>query len=200
MASQKTTLKVIQGQQGVNTNPGNLPEEAGTSQNGDRREFVDYLFERHRVSLLKYLTKFMSSRDDAEEVLQEAYIRIMQVETLDSIEAKARSYLFKIATNLARDRARKQVSQFRQHHVPFEDKDLPYDAPLPDELAEWQEGLQAVKQCLLELSPRCQQVTIMHFIEGLSYSEIAKILRISKKTVVRDIALVLQLCQVRLVE
>ena len=163
-------------------------------------EFVDYLFERYRVSLLRYLTRLMSNKEDAEEVLQDTYIRIMQIETLDSIEAKARGYLFKIATNLVRDRARKQKIQFRYPHVPFEDKYLSYDAPSPDELAEWQEGLQAVKECLLELSPRCQQITVMHFIEGLSYSEIAKILRISKKTVVRDMAMVLALCQVRLVE
>ena len=193
MTSLKNTLKVIQGKKTVS-------EERITSQTGDRQEFVDYLFDRYRVSLLKYLTKFMSSREDAEDVVQEAYIRIMQVETLDNIEAKARSYLFTIATNLARDRARKQMVQFRHGHVSFDGKDLPNDAPSPDKLAEWQEGLQGVKQCLLELSPRCQQVTIMHFIEGLSYSEIAKILRISKKTVVRDIALVLQLCQMRLVE
>ena len=200
MTSLKHTLRVIQGQKDVTANPDNISQECITSQTGDRREFVDYLFERYRVSLLKYLTKFMSSREDAEDVVQEAYIRIMQVETLNNIEAQARSYLFTIATNLARDRARKQKVQFQHAHVSLDGKDLPYDAPSPDKLAEWQEGLQAVKQCLLELSPRCQQVTIMHFIEGLSYSEIAKILRISKKTVVRDIALVLQLCQLRLVE
>ena len=200
MAASKGTLKVIRGQKGVHTNPDNHSEECTTQHDGDRREFVDYLFERYRVSLLKYLTRLMSSKEDAEEVLQDTYIRIMQIETLDSIEAKARGYLFKIATNLVRDRARKQKTQFRHSHVPFDDKELSYDAPSPDELAEWQEGLQAVKECLLELSPRCQQITVMHFIEGLSYSEIAKILRISKKTVVRDMAMVLALCQVRLVE
>ena len=200
MTASKRALKVIRGGKDVRANSDNSSKDCAAEHYGDRREFIDYLFERYRASLLKYLTRLTLNREDAEEVLQDTYIRIMQVETLDSIEARARGYLYKTATNLVRDRARKQKIRFRYPHVPFEDKELSYDAPSPDELAEWQEGLQAVKECLLQLSPRCRQVALMHFIEGLSYSEIAKILGISKKTVVRDMAMVLASCQVRLVE
>lgn len=183
-------LKLIQGQQQAGNSDSSLWE-----QSEERREFVDYLFERYHGSLLRYLTQLTANSHDAEEVLQEAFIRIMRVETLDTLEARARGYLFKIATNIIRDRKRKEASQFHSAHLPIQDLELENQAPLPEKLFEWQEGLRSVKKCLLELSPRCQKVFILHCIESLSYKEISKILNVSTKTVERDMLMAIELCQ-----
>lgn len=184
-------LKLIQGQREA--------EHRGFSdvspQSEERREFVDYLFERYHSSLLRYLTQLTANAHDAEEVLQEAFIRIMRVETLDTLEARARGYLFKIATNIIRDRKRKEASQFYSAHLSLNDIELENQEPLPEKLFEWHERLRAIKGCLLELKPRCQKVFILHCIENLSYREISKILNVSTKTVERDMLMAVTLCQ-----
>ena len=54
------------------------------------------------------------------------------------------------------------------------------------------------KQVLLDLPPRHRQVFLLHVTQNMSYRNIAKHLNVSAKTVERDIAMVLELCQGRL--
>lgn len=184
-------LKLIQGQS--QDDHSGSPDLSPESE--ERREFVDYLFERYHHSLLRYLRQLTANTHDAEEVLQEAFIRIMRVETLDTLEARARGYLFKIATNIIRDRKRKEASQFYSAHLSIDDIELENQSPVPEKLFEWQEGLRSIKRCLMELSPRCQKVFVLHCIESLSYKEISKILNVSTKTVERDMLMAIELCQ-----
>jgi RNA polymerase sigma-70 factor (ECF subfamily) len=55
-----------------------------------------------------------------------------------------------------------------------------------------------LKQALLDLPPRHRQVFLLHVTENMSYRTIAKHLGVSTKTVERDLAMVLELCQSRL--
>ncbi len=78
---------------------------------GERAALVERLFSHHRTALLQYLTRLLSNSDDAEEVLQETYVRLLRVEHLDHLDDQVRRFLFKIATNLARDRFRQRKSR-----------------------------------------------------------------------------------------
>jgi AraC-like DNA-binding protein len=59
-------------------------------------------------------------------------------------------------------------------------------------------GIQLIKQALLDLPPRHRQVFLLHVTQSMSYGTIARHLGISAKTVQRDIAMVLELCQSRI--
>ena len=72
-------------------------------------EFARELFELHRLSLYRYLVGLLPSKDDAREVLQETYLRLLRQRSFDHIRGNARAYLFQIATNLARDLFRQRT-------------------------------------------------------------------------------------------
>jgi len=165
---------------------------------GDRREVVDYLFARYHRPLLRYITKMMPNLGEAEEVLQETYARIMCVEKLDNLEIRARAYIFTIASNIVRDRLRQKIARFSDKHLPLEDLELISEVPSPENLVEWNEALQIVKHCLLELKPRCRKIFLLRMVEQLTYKAIAEVMSVSAKTVERDMTLAVQLCRMRL--
>ena len=55
-----------------------------------------------------------------------------------------------------------------------------------------------LRQALLDLPPRHRRVFLLHVTQNMSYRAIARSLQVSTKTVQRDLAMVLELCQSRL--
>lgn len=163
-----------------------------------RSALIEKLFNEHRAALLQYLTRLLSSADDAEEVLQETYVRLLRLEHLDHLDDQVRRFLFKIATNLARDRFRLRKTHSASSHVPYELVEIAGEEETPAEIVDWNAGMQVIKQVLLDLPPRHRQVFLLHVTQNMSYRNIAKHLNVSAKTVERDIAMVLELCQGRL--
>lgn len=159
-------------------------------------EFVTSLFERCRRALLRYLVDLLSRREDAEDIMQETYIRLMNARTLERSDARARAFLFKIATNLAYDRFRERRVRGAQSEAVL--GDLASDAPSPERIVAFEQGVEIVKRTLLELAPRCRQVFLLRTSEGLPYEEIAERLNVSKRTVEREMQTALEICQERL--
>ncbi|HUO67710.1 MAG TPA: sigma factor, partial [Gammaproteobacteria bacterium] len=81
-----------------------LPESTDAARH--RHALVARTFERFRTPLLRYLTDLLTRRDEAEDVVQETYLRLMQVENIDI--GRVRALIFKVATNLAYDRFRQR--------------------------------------------------------------------------------------------
>src|SRR5690606_12280233 len=163
--------------------------------NAEHCRFVEQLFECYRRPLLRYVSGLLGRRGDAEDVLQEAYTRLLGVPALDRTPARARAYLFKTATNLVHDRFRRpEPSSDDVHDGIFADD----AAETPERIVDFEQGLDAVKRALLELKPRCRQVFLLRAAERLGYDEIAERLRISKRTVEREMKHALDVCQQRL--
>jgi RNA polymerase sigma factor (sigma-70 family) len=66
---------------------------------------VSQLFREHNRMLVGYLTTRLRSEQEAKEVAQEAYVRLLQLHE-PGTPSLLRAYLFKTATNLAIDRLR----------------------------------------------------------------------------------------------
>jgi RNA polymerase sigma factor CnrH len=175
-----------------------VPMIPGAGGDPSRSAVVERLFSDHRVALLQYLTRLLSSSEDAEEVLQETYLRLLRVEHLEHLDDQVRRFLFKIATNLARDRFRQRKSRSYAGHISYELVELVGNDDSPDEIIDWDAGMHVIKQVLLDLPPRHRQVFLLHVTQNMSYRTIARHLDVSTKTVERDIAMVLELCQGRL--
>jgi RNA polymerase sigma-70 factor (ECF subfamily) len=168
---------------------------APASRQAEHCRFVAQLFECYRRPLLRYVSGLLGRRGDAEDVLQEAYARLLAVSTLDRTPARARAYLFKTATNLVHDRFRRPEPTFdgASHEDAVADA-----AETPERIVDFEQGLDAVKRALLELKPRCRQVFLLRAAEGFDYDEIAARLRISRRTVEREMKHALDVCQQRL--
>src|SRR5688572_23474251 len=70
-----------------------------------RGQLIERLFREHNESLLRFLTARLSSSQDAREVAQEAYVRLLQLDRPGAI-GFLRAFLFKTAANIATDRLR----------------------------------------------------------------------------------------------
>jgi RNA polymerase sigma-70 factor (ECF subfamily) len=163
-----------------------------------RAGLVGALFATTQRSLVWYLSRQTATRSDAEDAAQEAYLRLLDVAGLEPDIQRARSYLYRTATNLVRDKHRRAAARCEQWHVPFEDVELESEGVPLDRVVDAQYGIEIVCAALGELSPRPRQAFLLHVCEGLSYSRIALVLSVSKKTIERDIVMVLELCRLRL--
>lgn len=165
----------------------------------DRRaDFVAGLFERHRVPLLWYLARYTPTREDAEEIVQESYLRLLNSPALELNDFRARSYLFRTARNLAFDLFRRRRSRCEHMHVDIETLDMTTDEPWPDEWADWHSSLEVFHRALTDILPRPREAFLLHCNERMTYQRIADKLGVSKKTVERDISMVHEVCRSRL--
>ena len=99
--------------------------QTASATNAARRAgLIASLFTRHRRSLLWYLMRLIRNRDDAEDIAQEAFARLLGVPHLDADPSRARNYLFATATNLARDNYRRRTARAESAHVPLHDLQL----------------------------------------------------------------------------
>ena len=123
---------------------------------------VAELFREHNRALVAFLRSRLDSLADAQEVAQEAYVRLVTLERPETIDS-LRAYLFRIATNLVRDRWR------RKDHQP---------SPEPDELANATHSPNLdtsidVRAALQSLKPRERELLWLAYVEGMSHTEIA---------------------------
>ena len=163
-----------------------------------RTELITSLFTRHRRSLLWYLMRLIPNRDDAEDIAQEAYVRLLGVPHLESEPSRARNYLFATATNLARDNYRRRTARAESAHVPLDDLQLEAPDPKPERLIDAERGCGIVDGALRDLPPRSRQAFVLYVHEQMTYERIALALGVSKKTIERDVALTVALCRSRL--
>ena len=167
--------------------------EAAASLGDPHVAFVTGVFVRFQRSLLRYLRGLLVRREDAEDVAQETYLRLVRAAALDRSEVRVRAFMFKAATNLAYDRFRQRQS--RGQHDDGELSALPDETPAADRVVALEQALRIVESTVLGLSPRCRQVFLLRASHECSYEEIAERLGVSKRTVEREMQTALDACQ-----
>jgi RNA polymerase sigma-70 factor (ECF subfamily) len=134
--------------------------------------------------LLGYLYRLTGSRDDAEDLLQELFLRVVRM--IDGYEHDGRflGWLFRIATNLVRDRVRRLARLPRTVTLPHSAEadgagatwmaagDLrgsPPDAPMV-----FHEEVDALQRALARLPAAEREVIMLRHFAELSFAEIAE--------------------------
>lgn len=157
-----------------------------------QRAFLVLLFNKYRGALVRHLERLVGSREDAAELAQETYLRVMRQVQTSRFEASARSYLFQTATNLARDHHRRQ--RFRAHdrldEIP--ETDLSFAGPLPEQSVDAEQAMGRLRAAIDRLPPLTRTVFLRARIENQSYVEIGRSLSLSTRTVERRIAEAMQ--------
>ncbi|MFA7597308.1 MAG: sigma-70 family RNA polymerase sigma factor [Novosphingobium sp.] len=150
-----------------------------------------------RSSLLRLSERILRDRPTAEDVTQSLWLRVQKIEDDPPIVNK-RAYLFKLATNLALDRAKAKQRHGDLFGEGPPSDDVADESPLADKMLLDREALGLVQSAIGELSPRCRTILHMRRIDGLSASEIADRLGISRQMVTRYIAQAMAHCLERL--
>lgn len=132
-------------------------------------------YDRTSRPLWAYLVRITGDRQQSDDVLQETYYRFYRAGARHESEAHRRNSLFRIATNVVRDAARRA-----KHHedVPLEDETggnvvLPDSAPTPDRAVEIRTDLARGMQ---QLEPLQRELLWLAYAQGASHEEIATVL------------------------
>lgn len=172
-----------------------MPEQRETPAAPDplRAELVTRVFVKFQRSLINYLRDLLVRREDAEDVAQETYVRLVGAAAHERSELHIRALMFRAATNLAYDKFRQRRTRGR--HDAAELAELPDEAPRAERVVEMEQAIAIVEQTLLELPPRCRQVFLLRTSHEWSYDAIAGRLGVSKRTVEREMQTALDACQ-----
>ena len=149
---------------------------------GDRAERIELLeevFESHGRDLVRLARIFTDDRNAAEDLVQEAFIRLYR--TADRVQDRSRipAYMRSIVLNLCRDHNRRGLMSLR-HQQRSSDLD---PTPEPDALVVRNEDQSHVIDALLSLSVRQRECLVLRYYLDLGEREIAATLGISPNSV-----------------
>lgn len=160
----------------------------GRARRGDREAFTQ-LIVQYQVPLYNMALRMVGGPEDAADIAQEAFLRAWEkIRTLR--EAPFKSWLFQIAANLCYDHFRRG----RRYGTMPEDEQagkvvgLGIATPDPQERAEANERNRLVRQSIAALEHDMRMAIVLRDVNGLSYDEIAGVLRVPLGTVKSRIA------------
>jgi RNA polymerase sigma factor (sigma-70 family) len=143
--------------------------------------WMDDLTERLR----RFVRSRVANRHDAEDVIQEAYLRVLRYSAGHAVENEER-LLFSAARNLAVDSHRRR--KVREQNVADYAVFAAEESPPSDEVLGARQRLTHVEAAIAALPARCREIFLMHRIDGMSYSQIARSVAISVSAVEKHIA------------
>ena len=155
-------------------------------QAGDGRAF-ELLVCRHEQRVFRLLMRMMGSREEAEDVAQETFLRLHRYGHRFRSEALFSTFVYRVAINAALNRrrtlgrTRDRISKLQVRQAAGDD--LPQTPRDPEDAAIGSETSARVREALDRLSPSLRFPVVLYDIEGLAYGEIARVLGIREGTV-----------------
>jgi RNA polymerase sigma-70 factor (ECF subfamily) len=157
---------------------------------GDLKAFEE-IYQLYHRRIYNAVYGMLGDPDDAQDVTQDVFMRLYDaLPTLRADEAFS-TYLYRIALNLCRDRARrKKRVRFQSMDTPRADDEgdaEPMEFPdlgkLPEETLTNDELQRRVREAVITLSTDHKAVIVMHHFQGMEVNDIARILGVPTGTV-----------------
>ena len=148
------------------------------------RERVVQLFDELRGPVFQHLLYLGLVPEEADEVVQETFLRLFQHLLVQGGDQNLRGWVFKVAHNISHDRrkGRKYLAAVDPDQWRNATESRPDSSPSPEELLIRRERADWLRAQMASLSPQQQQCLHLR-VEGFRYREIADILGISVSTV-----------------
>jgi RNA polymerase sigma-70 factor (ECF subfamily) len=167
---------------------------------GDRDAFR-VLVERHSPNVFRLAYRMTGNQHDAEEVVQEAFLRAYQKLSQFAARANFGTWVYRIAANYAIDRMRQRKSEdANREPAPRANEDgvefdpmsfVPDAAPNPERLAQSEQLADHMRRAMLQLTPAERTAFVMRHWGGSGIEEIAEALKSSssaaKNTIFRSV-------------
>lgn len=144
-----------------------------------RVSLVEKLYHQEAASLVRLARLFTDDRTGAEDIVQEAFIRLYRAADRIEDTEKSAAYLRSIVLNLARDHNRRGLLLLRHQDSMID----PRSPEAPEDLVVRSEGQAEVIDALNGLSPRQRDCLVLRFYMGLTERQIAATLAISPNSV-----------------
>lgn len=140
------------------------------------------------VHRLKRLLRGRARHEDAEDLIQEAFLRMQEYCRKGGQVRDDEGFLIRTVTRLAINARRDGHRELYAEEKPEDLLFLIDTQPLPDEVLAADECLLQMRTALDEVSRRTREVFFMHRLEGLSYAQIAQEMNLSVSSIEKMIA------------
>lgn len=167
--------------------PNGLSEDAAQQSTGPDISDIRHIYETEAPRLRRYFQARLRSRDDAGDLVQESFVRLVGCMARAELPRPA-AYLQRIAQNLLLDRYKRLETRLSAFHVPI-GEDFEIAIP-PDQAAriEADDVMRIYRRALEELPQRTREIFLAHRVDELTYRQIAQNMGISIPTVQYHVA------------
>ena len=154
-----------------------------------RQQKLEDLYRRFRPTLLAYFLRRVHDPAEAEDLAHDVLLRLagIPLEQLRSADA----YIFQVAANLLRDRARraKVRAAYATSRQALDDAaEVEASAPDPERIEQARRSIRALVARLKELPDRTREIFILYRIENVARHEIARAFDLSISSVEKEVA------------
>jgi len=142
-------------------------------------EDFERIFNENHALVYRVAYRITGSNEDAEDVLQTLFLRLLRRESIPDIERNPRAYMHRAAINISLDIVKQRSRSVATGNVEEELADRssrPHRTPA-FRVQDW------LRDALAELSPKASEIFILKHIEGYDNAEIAAMLGTSRGTV-----------------
>ena len=171
--------------------------DLGTESQPDAGSGVERLFREHNRALVGFLAARLGSEQEAREVAQEAYVRLLRLDQ-PTASSFLRAHLFHIAANLAIDRLRQRALHAR---TPLNDlfHDLLF-TPTPEHQALAAEEIDVMRRALRELPAKSARIFTLYMLVGRDVHSIAREMHMPERSVRWHVQQAFEYCRAKLGE
>lgn len=151
---------------------------------GDRKAF-EMLYEHYRPKVEGYLFQLTKSREHAEELVQELFLKVYRHRETYEPEAKFAAWIWQMARNAVIDKVRKKtetpfsvLGADEEGEFQFSERTTDFETALLE-----RSTLEQVEKFMLELPEAQREALSLFALSGTSYEEIAKLMKVSVSSV-----------------
>lgn len=147
----------------------------------------------HEAMLRAWLARSLGPRVIVDDVIQEAYIRVLQARSAGALQAP-KAFLFAVARNIALDQLRRHAVSRTDSLVETDITNVLDDSEsIPDRISRNQE-LAVLTEAVQSLPDRCRQIMTLRLVYGLTQRVIGEKLGLSDRTIATQLAIGTQKC------
>ncbi len=143
---------------------------AVTAQYNDELRHIEYAVEKYSQMLFRICYSILDNKHDAEDALQETFLRYMLKAPLFKDSEHEKAWLIKVATNIS-----KNMCRFNARHAAENFDDLKSIGIRDDD--------RDIFELITRLPPKYKIILVLYYIEGYKANEIADIINVSPVTV-----------------
>jgi RNA polymerase sigma factor (sigma-70 family) len=156
----------------------------------EQAKTIEKTFVKEKSALFNFIRKFVPSREDAEDILQDVFYQFISYANVELIE-RVNSWLFKAARNKIIDKNRKKRTErfselvqetFDGEEIFSIEDFIPSIELTPEDLFLKDEFNEKFETALNELPPEQRDVFLMNEVDGFSFNEISEITGLSVNT------------------